>query len=212
MERADEHRLAGTGAMYLVVAEDEVRAARDLVLVAKDGQIDVEGQASERDYNFQIAQQFQIFFQIRPAVTDLFRERLVVRRSATHSRADVSAGEHQPVVARNAGGLRSETSLEKSPIEEVAGAVAGEHAAGPIGAMRAGRKADQEHAGVRIAKSGHWPGPIILIAVGATFHASDLLAIFDQPGALPASDDLAIQDLKGFQVQLYATRKTYLET
>ena len=205
MEGADEYRLAGTRSVFLVMAEDEVRAARDFAQVAQDGQINVEGQASERDNDFQIVEQFQFFFQIRAAVAHLFRERLVAWGSAADGGADVCVGELKVVAPRDAGRLRGETGLEKSPIEEVAGAVAGEHAPGPIGAVRAGREADQEHAGAGIAEAGHWFGPIILVAVGATFYASDFLAVFNQARTSPASNNLAIQDLKGFQVQLYAT-------
>ncbi len=72
-------------------------------------------------------------------------------------------------------------------------------AAGPIAAVRGGREADQEHTGAGIAEAGHWLGPIILVAIGAPFHASDLLAIFDQAGTPAASDDLIVQNSKGFQ-------------
>ena len=56
MERTDEQRLAGAGAVFFVMAEDEIRAAGDFALLVKDGQIYVERQASERDHDFQIAE------------------------------------------------------------------------------------------------------------------------------------------------------------
>ena len=120
MEGADENRLAGTGDVLLVMTENKIRTARDFSLIAKDREIDVESHASQRDNNFQVTEQFQVFFQIRPAVADLSGERLVVRRSAADSGADVSIDERQPVVAGHAGGLRGEASFVKSPIKEVA--------------------------------------------------------------------------------------------
>src|ERR1700732_3839699 len=56
MEGADEHRLAGGGAMFGVVGEDEVGAAGNFALVAQDGQINIKSQAAERDDDFEIAE------------------------------------------------------------------------------------------------------------------------------------------------------------
>ena len=56
--------------------------------------------------------------------------------------------------------------------QEVAGAavaIAGEHAAGAIGAMRRGREADEQQTRRRIAEAGHRPAPIGVVAVGARF-------------------------------------------
>ena len=49
--------------------------------------------------------------------------------------------------------------------QEVAGTVAGEHAAGPVAAVRGRREADDQQPGGRVAEAGHRAAPVGLVAV-----------------------------------------------
>ena len=89
--------------------------------------------------------------------------------------------------------LRGEAGAVQHAIEKMTGAIAGERAAGAIGAMRARRQAENQHPRVHIAKARYWLGPIVAIAIGAALLAPDLLAIFTQPRTAGAGDEFAIQ-------------------
>ena len=84
-------------------------------------------------------------------------------------------------------------------VQKIARAVAGEHAAGAIRAVRSGRQPDEQQPRAGIAKSRHRLGPIIPIAIGAALHASHFGAIGNQPRAAHAGDDFAIQDFERIQ-------------
>jgi len=57
-------------------------------------------------------------------------------------------------VARSAGRLGGEAGLVEGAVEPVAGAVAGEHAAGSVGTVCAGREAQNQDAGVGSPNEG----------------------------------------------------------
>ena len=82
----------------------------------------------------------------------------------------------------------------KARIEKVAGAIAGEHASGAIGAVRGGRQANDEKLRVAVSETGHWPPPIGVLAERATLGPRDLFSMRYQAGTLRAGDDAAIQN------------------
>ena len=73
--------------------------------------------------------------------------------------------------------------------QEIARAVAGEDAAGPVRAVRRGRQADQQQARVRIAEPRHRPAPVDVVAVGGLLLARDARAVAPQARAVLAGDD-----------------------
>ena len=122
---------------------------------------------------------------MRQARGDLLRRRLVVgRRTADRGRdervAQLSA--HRPAMLR--GGDVRETGAMQRGHQEVAGpadAVAGEDAAGAVGAVRGRRQPDDQQARARIAEPGHRSRPVGVVAKGPALLAADPLAVLPQP-------------------------------
>ena len=81
--------------------------------------------------------------------------------------------------------------------EEVAGAVAGEGAAGAIGAMSAGGEAEDEDLGVGIAKGRDGLAPVFPIGIGAAAEAGYFGAVIAKAGTQVAGDDAAVEEVKG---------------
>ena len=127
------------------------------------------------------------------AIADLIRRGLVLRRSAAHYGGDVCIAQGEPVFFVRGRGLRGEAGAVQHAIEKMTGAIAGERAAGAVGAMRARRQAEDQHPRVHIAEARHRLGPIVAVAVGAALLTPDLLAIFDQPQTAGAGDEFAIK-------------------
>ena len=86
-------------------------------------------------------------------------------------------------------GLGGEAKLVQDGIHEVAGAIAGEGAAGAVGSMCAGGKTEDEDAGAWIAKAGNRAGPIGLVQVGAALGLADAAAVVAKARATFAVDD-----------------------
>jgi len=74
-------------------------------------------------------------------------------------------------------------------IHEVAGAVAGERAAGAVGSVGSGSEADDEDSGTGVAEAGDGASPVGLVLVGAAFGFADTLAVGAEAGAAFAGDD-----------------------
>ncbi len=197
----DEPRLTRSGAVFPIVPEHERRPPLDLPLVAQNAEIHIERHAPQRQHHLNVRQQLQFALQVRPARADLFRRRLVVRRSASHGRADVGVRQRQAVVARDAGRLRRKPRRVERLIKEVARAVAGEHPPGSIRAVRPRRQTNQQQPRTRIAEPRHRLRPVIPIAISPPLHASHFGAILHQPRTLRARDNFPIQNVEGFQAK-----------
>ena len=74
-------------------------------------------------------------------------------------------------------GFAGEAELVEDGVHEVAGAVAGEGAAGAVGSVSSGGEAEDEDAGVGIAEARDGFGPVFLITVGFTAGFADATAI-----------------------------------
>ena len=104
------------------------------------------------------------------AVVALAGQRLVGRRRAAHGRATTRR-------RRGAGRRRGDATVGwlAKPVrcmrgeQPVARAVAGEHAAGAVGAVGGGRQAEHVHARVRVAEARHRPAPVVSSANAARF-------------------------------------------
>ena len=75
-------------------------------------------------------------------------------------------------------------------VEPLAGAVAGEHPPGAVGAVRGGREPDDRQSRPRVAEALQWPRPILLAPVALRRVGGTLLAPLDQARAFPAGGDL----------------------
>src|ERR1700693_3704085 len=111
------------------------------------------------------------------AVSHLFGQGLVVRRSAAGCGGDVEVFQFQAVITARGGGLAGEAGFVEDGIQEAAGDVAGKGTAGAGGTVGAGSESEDKDAGLRVAKTGNRLAPVVPVAVSAPFLAGDLLAI-----------------------------------
>ena len=89
------------------------------------------------------------------------RARRVAGRRAADGGSDVDAAQREPVVARDARRLAGEPRAVERGVEEVARAIAGEHAPRAVRAVRAGREADDDEARAGIAEAGDRAAPVV---------------------------------------------------
>lgn len=77
-------------------------------------------------------------------------------------------------------------------IARAAGSVAGEDAAGAVGAVRRGRQANDQQTCARVAKTGHRLAPIDIVAVRGFLLNGDALTVRAQPRAALTGNDIAL--------------------
>ena len=142
-------------------------------------------------------EQRQLALEVRPAGVALVDGRLVRRRRAPHGRGDPRAREAEPVVASDARRLVGEPGAVQGGVEEVAGAVAGEHPTGPVGPVGGRGQADDHHRGIGITEGRDRPAPVLLVAERGALLDRDLLAPGHQTGARDALDDLGLDLSQG---------------
>src|SRR5580658_4644592 len=152
--------------------------------------------SSERHDDAQIFQTLKFSFEIRSAVSELLRQRLVVRRRAARRRGYIKIGEHEAVIAVGGRRLIRKANFVQHRIHKLAGSVSGERPPGAVRAMSAGSQSKHQHARFGIAESRNRFAPVLMVAVSAALLASNELAIGDQPRAARAADDLGIQNLE----------------
>ncbi|PAV68776.1 hypothetical protein WR25_13750 [Diploscapter pachys] len=110
---------------------------------------------AECDDDAQVGKRCDLGVEILAAGADFLRRRLVGGRQALHRVEDDRAGEGDIVgraVGESAGG---EANLHQRREQQRSRMVAGEGAAGAVGAVQTGRKADNRDRRVRIAEGGH---------------------------------------------------------
>ena len=96
-------------------------------------------------------------------------------------------------MARSTVRLRRESGLKQGAVEKFSGTVACEHTSSTISTMSSRREPHDQHARLRISKSGDWPAPVIAIAVSAALHGRDVVTVFPEPRAAVAIDDFLLQ-------------------
>jgi hypothetical protein len=89
--------------------------------------------------------------------------------------------------------LGGEAGLVKDAVQDVAGAVAGEHASGPVGAVGAGGEAEDEYAGVGISEGGNGASPVCLVSVGAALEFRDFRSVCAEAGAAATVYDFLLE-------------------
>jgi hypothetical protein len=110
----------------------------------------------------------------------------------------------EAVVTVDGPGPGCKAKLVENGIHEVAGAVAGEGAAGAIGSVGSGGEAEDEDAGAGISEAGNWAGPVCLVLVGATFGFADAAAIVAEAGATFTDDNSFVNLLEELRRTLCA--------
>ncbi len=87
----------------------------------------------------------------------------------------------------------------ESVVEKIAGAVAGEHAPGAIGAVRGGSEAEDQKLRARVAETGNGFAPVFAIAEGTALFASDGFAVAHQARAFSARHNFFVELLECLQ-------------
>ena len=110
-----------------------------------------------------LAQEGPLAGEVLAAARDLLGRRLVGGRRAAGDGGDVAVAEPQAVVAADRLRLAREPGAVEAGEQEVAGAVAGEDAAGAVAAVRGGGEAHDQEPRPRVAEAGHGPAPVLLV-------------------------------------------------
>ena len=109
---------------------------------------------------------------------------------------DAGVDQLQSVVRRAALGLVGETGAVKHAVQEISGTIAGEDAAGAVGAVRGGRETNDQEPGPAGAEGRNRFTPVLLIAVGAALYLGHMAAVVDEPRTLLAGYDLRLQNVE----------------
>jgi hypothetical protein len=155
----------------------------------QESEIAVEGYFSQADDDADARQSLDLRGKVRAAVANLLRVGLVSRRGAADDRGDPGMTELEAVVAVDGAGFRGEAEFVEDGVHEVAGAIAGEGAAGSVGSVGARGEAEDEDSGARVAKAGNRTGPVGLVLVGATFGFADAAAVVAKADATFTGND-----------------------
>src|SRR5579863_5604023 len=136
---------------------------------------------------------FEFLFEVRAAVREFGRQRLIAGRRATRTGCDVCVSQLEPVArVRRSGLIRESGAIERAE-QKISRTVTGEDPPGAIAAMRGGRESKDEQFCARITEARHRFAPIFAIEEGKALFTRYFFAIRHQPRAFPAAYDLAIQ-------------------
>src|SRR5262249_18764170 len=152
--------------------------------------------------------QRQLALQIREAVVALAGGRLVGGRRAADDGGDVGVFEAQAVVGPLPGRLVGEPGAVERRVEPLAGAVAGEHAPGAVGAVGGG--ADAQDPRRRIAEAADRARPVVLAAVALRWVGRLGLAPGDEARAAAAVVDLGGERREPLHPRVRAARAARL--
>src|SRR5215467_14014776 len=156
---AEQNREAVAEAGLAAVAERGAGAGADAVGGCEKSQVGVVADLAQRDDDADAGEGGQLGGQVAAAAGDLVGRRLVVGRGAAGGGDDVGVAQGEAVVGALRGRDVGEALGVEGGEEEVARAVAGEDAAGAVGAVRGGGQADQQQARVGVAEAGDGLAP-----------------------------------------------------
>src|SRR6185437_5938716 len=139
-----------------------------------------------------LAQQTQFLHEKWLAVVAFFGCGTIVRRAAVDASGDVTVSQTEAIVAMRGSGLIGEASAMQGGKQPIAGAIAGEDAAGAIAAMRRRSEAANQQPCFGIAKTRHRSAPVGFLAEGGTFLARHLLAPLHQARTGATSNNLGL--------------------
>jgi hypothetical protein len=173
------------------VGEEVVSSVGEVVLgfslyrtgVQQMREIPVEGDLAQTDHDADARQGTDLCRKVDRAVANLRRQWLVTGWGAADHRGYPRVAKLQPIVTRDGTRFAGKTELMENGVHEVAGAVTGERAAGPVRSVSARSKSKDEDSSAGIAKAGYGPRPVDLILVGATPGLADASAIVPKTGA-----------------------------
>jgi hypothetical protein len=118
------------------------------------GEVAVPGDLTQADDDLDPGQEGDFVGEVRRTGANLFGGGLVAGRSAVDDGADPDAAEAEAILKVCGVGLVGEAGVMKDRIEEVAGAVAGEDAAGTVAAVGSRSEAEGQDASPGSPKPG----------------------------------------------------------
>ena len=152
----------------------------------------VPGDLAQGHDDLQAREYRELGIEVVGAGSDLLRQRLVVRRRASHRCDDVCVQQLQSIVAcvdvvRLAKPARCSAAIRKSPEPPVPSPVNTR----PVrfAPCAAGARPQQEQPARGIAKAGHGLAPVLLVTIRRALLARDVLTIAPQPRAARARHD-----------------------
>lgn len=144
---------------------------------------------AERYQYAQTRQRIELLEQIRKAVPQLFRRRLILRGRTPRRGGDECVAQLEAVVSIGRVGLRREAGTIERRIKERTRGVSGERASGTVAAVRARGETNDHYARPRIAERGHRFAPVLAVAMGALAFARDLRSVGSKLWAARAAHD-----------------------
>ena len=178
--------------VFSTVREGECGATFDDSLPEEMCEVAVPGDFSEADDDADFGEGGHLGGEVGGAVANLVRGGLVAGWGATDDGANPELAELEAIVLADGDGLAGKAELVEDWVHEVAGAIAGERAAGTVGSVGSGSEAEHQDAGVGVAEAGDRTGPVLLVAVGLAAVFADGAAVVDEPGAASAGGDAAV--------------------
>src|SRR5436190_5311097 len=154
------------------------------------------GDLPQREPDVELRKRAHLPHEVLPAAVELGGLRLVPGRRASTRGRDVYPVEREAVVGAQSIGPTREPLSKQLPVEPLAGAVSGEHPPRSVRSVRPRREPHDEEPRFRIAKPGHRPPPVGLIAVGGAAHSGHLGAILAQSRASFAGGHVARDSLE----------------
>jgi len=187
---AIRHRVPGTVPELVRFLAPQLAPALQVV------QVGLESNSAQSHNHFQILQPIHFAIEIRRAVGQFLRQRLVVGRRTARGCGDIEIPQFEAICAVNGRGLVGKPRLEQNRIHEFARSIASKRTPRAIRSVCPGRQAEHQYPSFRIAEAGDGFAPIVATEVGAAFLSRNFLPIFDQPGTASAGNDFAVQLIK----------------
>ena len=194
------------------VPEARLGPGHGLAQVGAQAQGGVPGKAAQAHDDAHAREQLELALGPGQAVVALGGRGAVGGRRAAHRGGQEAVDELQAVVGGDRRRLVGEPARVQGGEEPVARAVAGEHAAGAVGAVGGGRQAEQADARVGVAEAGHGAAPVLLVGKRRALLPRHLLAPLDEPRAATAVGDLALERLQVHCAWLSAPRSSRSST
>jgi hypothetical protein len=170
------------------VGEEVGGLAGDDGLVVEEFEVGVEGNFAEGNDDLEFGEGGEFAVGVYGAVGEFGGKGLVVGRGTADGGGDPHIAKTETVVAIERGWLGGESEAVEDRVHEFGGGVSGERTTGAIAAVGSGGEAEDEDAGVGIAKAGNGARPVFAGKVGATLFAANALTVFDEAGATTAGD------------------------
>lgn len=189
----DEDGESGPKAVFEIVTEGKRGAAGDDAAGLEDVEVDIEGDFAEGDDDFEAGEQVEFALEVGTAVAEFLGGGFIAGRGAVGGGGDVEVVELESVLEGDGDGLGGEAGFVEDAVEDIAGAISGEHAAGAIGTVGSGCETEDEDAGLRVAERGNGTAPIGLVAVGAALEFRDFRSMGAEAGTAAASDDFLFE-------------------